>query len=55
MENVMGAGDSWTMSGQQWGAWNAAYGPRGADKRPVPLWDPKTGVINKAVVDHWKK
>jgi len=55
MENVMGAGDSWTMSGQQWGAWNAAYGPRAADKRPVPLWDPKTGVINKAVVDHWKK
>jgi photosystem II stability/assembly factor-like uncharacterized protein len=55
MENVMGAGDSWTMSGQQWGAWNATYGPRGADGRPVPLWDAKTGVINKAVVDHWKK
>src|SRR5215831_7908054 len=54
MENVMGAGDSWTMSGQQWGAWNATYGPRGADGRPVPLWDAKTGVINKAVVDHWK-
>jgi photosystem II stability/assembly factor-like uncharacterized protein len=55
MENVMGSGDSWTMSGQQWGAWNATYGPRGADGRPVPLWDPKTGVINKSVVDHWKK
>src|SRR5436853_1110304 len=55
MENVLGAGDSWTMSGQQWGAWNATYGPRGADGRPVPLWDPKTGLINKSVVDHWKK
>src|SRR5215471_18975888 len=55
MENVMGAGDSWTMSGQQWGAWNATYGPRGKDGRPVPLWDPKTGDINKSVVDHWKK
>jgi photosystem II stability/assembly factor-like uncharacterized protein/S-formylglutathione hydrolase FrmB len=55
MENVMGAGDSWTMSGQQWGAWNATYGPRGADGRPVPLWDPKTGVINRSVVEHWKK
>jgi photosystem II stability/assembly factor-like uncharacterized protein len=55
MENVMGAGDSWTMSGQQWGAWNATYGPRGNDGRPVPLWDPKTGAINKSVVDHWKK
>ncbi|HEU4388259.1 MAG TPA: alpha/beta hydrolase-fold protein [Blastocatellia bacterium] len=55
MENVMGAGDSWTMSGEQWGAWNAAYGARGADGRPVPLWDPKTGVINHAAVEHWKK
>src|SRR5438132_936351 len=55
MENVMGLGDSWTMSGQQWGAWNATYGPRGADGQPVPLWDPKTGLINKSVVDHWKK
>jgi hypothetical protein len=54
MENVMGPGDSWTMSGQQWGAWNATYGPRGADGRPVPLWDPKTGVIDRSVVEHWK-
>src|SRR5262249_39979260 len=50
MENVMGAGDSWTMSGQQWGAWNATYGPRGRDGKPVPLWDPKTGVIDRSVV-----
>ena len=55
MENVMGAGDSWTMSGRQWGSWNATYGPRGAAGRPVPLWDPKTGLIDKSVVDHWKK
>lgn len=55
MENVLGAGDTWTMSGEQWGAWNATYGPRGADGRPVPLWDPKTGAINRSVVDHWKK
>jgi photosystem II stability/assembly factor-like uncharacterized protein len=55
MENAIGLGDSWTMSGQQWGAWNATYGPRGADGRPVPLWDPKTGAINSRVVDHWKK
>src|SRR5205085_2821920 len=37
------------------GAWNATYGPRDANGRPVPLWDPKTGAINKSVVDHWKK
>ena len=55
LENVLGTGDSWTMSGQQWGSWNATYGPRGPDGRPVPLWDAKTGVINKAVLDHWRK
>jgi putative esterase len=54
MENVMGLGDSWTMSGEQWGAWNAVYGPRGKDGRPIPLWDPKTGRIDRSVVPHWK-
>ena len=55
MENVMGAGDQWFLSGQQWGAWNATYGPRGSDGRPIPLWDPKTGSIDKSVVPHWMK
>jgi hypothetical protein len=55
MENVLGSGDSWAQSGGQWGAWNATYGPRGADGWPVPLWEPKTGEINRAAVEHWKK
>ena len=55
LENVLGRGDSWTRSGGQWGAWNAVYGPRGADLLPVPLWDPKSGAINRGVVEHWKK
>ena len=55
LENAMGAGDSWTLSGGQWGAWNATYGPRGADGKPVALWDPKTGAIDRSVVEHWKK
>jgi hypothetical protein len=55
MENVLGAGDSWAMSGEQWGAWNATYGPRGADGRPKALWNPKTGEIDQSVVEHWKK
>lgn len=54
LENVLGRGDSWTMSAGQWGAWNAAYGPRGDDGRPVPLWDPRTGVINRGAAAHWK-
>jgi hypothetical protein len=55
MENAMGLGDSYVMSGEQWGAWNATYGSRGADGRPAPLWDPKTGKINRELIDHWKK
>ena len=55
MENVMGLGDCYTMSGEQWGAWNATYGPRAADGRPAPLWDPNTGKINRELVEHWKK
>ena len=48
LENALGLGDSWTMSGGQWGSWNATYGPRGPDGRPVPLWDPQTGVIDRS-------
>lgn len=55
MENVLGLGDSYAMSGEQWGAWNATYGPRGLDGRPSPLWDPMTGKINRELVEHWKK
>ncbi len=55
IENVMGMGDSWTMSGGQWCTWNATYGPRGADGRPSVPWDPQTGKINHAVAEQWKK
>ena len=54
LENVLGRGDSYTLSGAQWGAWNATYGPRGADGRPIPLWDPGTGTIDHKVAEHWK-
>ena len=55
MENVLGRGDSWTESGRQWGAWNAVYGPRGDDGRPVPLWDPTTGRIDRGVAPYWER
>ena len=55
LENLIGSGDSWTMSGRQWGAWNATYGPRGDDGRPVPLWDPESGAIDQDVLVHWER
>jgi putative esterase len=55
MENVLGASDRWTLSGGQWGAWNATYGPKGPDGMPAPLWDPVTGKIDRRVPEAWKK
>jgi hypothetical protein len=54
VENVLGRGNSWALSGGQWGAWNATFGGRGSSGRPVPLWNPETGVIDRKAVDHWK-
>lgn len=55
LENVLGRGGRWELSGRDWASWNATYGPKGKDGLPVPLWDGKTGKIDKAVLDHWKK
>lgn len=55
IENVLGLGNRWWLSGKDWGAWNATYGPRGDDGLPKPLWHPKTGEIDRSVVEHWKK
>jgi S-formylglutathione hydrolase FrmB len=55
VENLLGRGNSYTLSGEQWGEWNAAFGPRGADGLPVPIWDPQTGKINHTVAEQWKK
>ena len=55
LERVLGAGDRWERSGMDWCAWNATFGPRGADGMPRPLWDGKTGRLDRAVLDHWRK
>ena len=41
-------------SGQQYDAWDAAYGPIGADGYPRRLWDRLTGVIDKDVARYWR-
>ena len=55
MEAALGMGGRWELSGRDWCAWNAVFGPRGADGLPKPLWDGKTGKIDADVLDHWKK
>jgi hypothetical protein len=55
LERVLGRGGRWELSGKDWCAWNATFGPRGADGLPRPLWDGVTGKIDRDVVDHWKR
>jgi hypothetical protein len=55
VENVLGRWNRWWLSGKDWCAWNAVFGPRGADGRPQPLWHPKTGAIDRGVTGHWQR
>jgi hypothetical protein len=41
-------------SSYQFEAWEAIYGPIGADGYPVPLWDKSTGKIDHAVADYMR-
>ena len=41
-------------SGQQFDAWDAAYGPIDADGYPKRLWDRRTGTIDKTVAAWWR-
>ncbi|MCE9602740.1 MAG: hypothetical protein K8S21_11105 [Gemmatimonadetes bacterium] len=38
-------------SGGQWDGWQAAWAPVGADGYPQPLWDKRTGRIDRAVAE----
>ena len=44
-----------SRGGGQWDIWEATYGPVGADGYPVPIWDKRTGVIDKRVAAYWKE
>jgi hypothetical protein len=51
LEAVLG---SHRRSGQQLAAWEAAYGPVGADGYPKALWDGMTGKIDKEVAAYMR-
>ena len=42
-------------SGDQWDIWQATYSPMGPDGYPKPIWDKKTGVIDKEVAAYWRE
>jgi hypothetical protein len=51
LEAVLG---SKARSGQQFDAWDAAYGPIGDDGYPKRLWDRRTGTIDRSAATWWR-
>ena len=41
-------------SGEQWDIWQAVYSPVGEDGYPRPIWNKRTGEIDRKVADYWK-
>jgi hypothetical protein len=44
-----------SRSGGQWDIWEATYSPVASDGYPVRVWDKRTGVLDHAVAEKWKK
>ena len=44
-----------SRSGQQWDIWEAVYSPVGENGYPKPIWNKRTGVIDKKVADYWRE
>jgi Putative esterase len=44
-----------SRSGQQYDIWEAVYSPKGKDGYPMPIWNKKTGEIDKHVADYWRE
>lgn len=38
----------------QFGSFDAVFGPRGANGKPLPLFDHRTGKVNRAVAAYWE-
>jgi len=42
-------------SGQQFDIWQAVYSLVGEDGYPKPIWDKRTGAIDREVAEHWRE
>lgn len=51
LELVLGAN---SRSGGQWDIWQAVFSPVGADGYPKPIWDKRTGEIDRSVANYWR-
>jgi len=44
-----------SRSGDQWDIWEAVYSPAGPDGYPKPIWDKRSGAIDRSVAQYWKE
>jgi hypothetical protein len=54
-ENVNSRTNDYRVSGGQFGAYNAVFGPKDADGLPSMMFDPYTGKIDHAIAKQWEK
>lgn len=54
-ENVVSRSGNYLVSGGQFGAYNAVFGPKGKDGLPTLMFDPFSGKIDHDVAKQWEK
>ena len=54
-ENLVSRTGDYRISGGQFGAYNAVFGPKGSDGLPSLMFDPVTGKIDHAIASKWEK
>jgi len=54
-ENLASRTGNYLVSGGQFGAYNAVFGPKGSDGLPSLMFDPITGKIDHEIAKQWEK
>ena len=54
-ENIVSVTGDYRVSGGQFGAYNAVFGPSGTDGLPTLMFDPFTGKIDHSIAKQWEK
>jgi S-formylglutathione hydrolase FrmB len=54
-ENLVSRSGNYLVSGGQFGAYNAVFGPKGKDGLPTLMFDPFTGKIDHEIARQWEK
>jgi hypothetical protein len=54
-ENVVSITNDYRISGGQFGAYNAVFGPKGNDSLPTLMFDPVSGKIDHSIAKQWEK